>query len=148
MGITVALVLSHSLEAADLVAFPERVLSSVRMRHAAECLWQVMHPRWSNLGLVNEFSTFLPGERFSASDVMSAWKRREDGPSFWWAGFHFKFGERAAVAVHIEKLSGFVLNTGLRSSLQVCAHALARELRSSEIVRRQVRREQPDRGQM
>ena len=32
MGINLALVLNHSLEAADLVAFPERVLSSVRMQ--------------------------------------------------------------------------------------------------------------------
>lgn len=135
MGINLALVLSHSLEAADLVAFPERVLSSVRMRRAAEHLWQVMGPRWSNLGLVKEFSTFLPGERLSVSDIMAAWERGEDVPSFWWAGFHLNFGKRVVAAIHIEKLSGFVLDIdGLRSPLHMCAQALAHELRSSKIV--------------
>jgi len=135
MGINLALVLAHSLEAADLVAFPERAGSSIRLQRAAEQLWQVMSPRWPNLNPVNEFSTFLPDERLSASEVMAAWKQGKDLPSFWWAGFHLNFGEGAVAAIHVEKLAGFVLDLdGLRSPLQECAHALASELRSPTLV--------------
>ena len=135
MGINLALVLSHSLEAADLITLPERVLSSVRMRRSAEGLWQVMRPRWPGLGPVNEFSAFVPRERLSVSDVTASWTRGEDVPSFSWAGFHLYFGKRAVAAVHIEKLSGFVLDLdGLRTPLQMCAQALASELRSPRIM--------------
>ena len=133
MGINLALVLSHSLDAVDVVGFPERVQSSVRMGRAAEQLWQVMRPRW-DLGSAIEFSTFMPEERLSVSDVTATWKRG-DVPKFSWAGFRLYFGERAVAAFHIEKLAGFVLDlNGLRSPLQMCAHALACELRSSEIL--------------
>jgi hypothetical protein len=135
MGINLAVVLGHSLQAADLLAFPERVLSSVRMQRSAERLWHVMRPRWPNLGLVSEFSTFLPRERLAVSDVMAAWEPGQDVPSFQWAGFNLYFGKRAVAAIHIEKLSGFVLDLDrLRSPLQMCAQALARELRSSTII--------------
>ena len=66
---------------------------------------------------------------------MASWTRGEDVPSFSWAGFHLSFGQRAVAAVHIEKLSGFVLDLdGLRSPLQMCAQALASELRSPKIM--------------
>jgi hypothetical protein len=135
MGINLAVVLGHSLEASDIVTLPGRVLSSVRMRRSAEHLWQVMRPRWANLGPLSEFSALLSRERVSVSDVMAAWERGEDVPSFSWAGFNLRFGKRAVEAVHIEKLTGFVLDLdGLRSPLQMCAQALAHELRSSKIM--------------
>jgi hypothetical protein len=136
MGIDLAVVLSHSLEAADLVAFPERVLSSIRMRHAAEQLWQVMQPRWPDLGTVTEFLSFQSEQQVSVSDVSTAWNRVDgDIPSFWWAGFHVCFGRHGVAAIHIEKLVGFVLDIdGLRNPLRSCAQALAHELRSSRIV--------------
>ena len=85
MGIKLVLILSHSMDAADLVAFPERVRSSVLMRRAAEHLWQAIRPRWENLAPVDEFLTVLATEHFSVSDVITAWKRKEDVPSFRWA---------------------------------------------------------------
>jgi hypothetical protein len=135
MGINLALILSHSMDAAGVAAFPARVQSSVLMRRAAERLWHVMRPRWSHLDAIDEFSTVLATEHLSASAVITAWDRKEDVPSFLWAGFHLYFGERAVAAIHLEKLAGFVLDLDeLRSPLRGCAEALAVELRSSAIV--------------
>jgi hypothetical protein len=134
MGVDLAIILGHSLRPAELLAFPERALASTRMRSAAQQLWQVMRPRWPNLGRVEDFSAFLPCEHLSENDVMATWGRG-DAPSFNWAGFHLYFGKRAAAAIHLEKLAGFVLDHDqLRDPLQACARALASELRSPSIV--------------
>jgi hypothetical protein len=77
----------------------------------------------------------VPTEPLTVSEATEAWKRGHDVPSFEWAGFTLNFGAKAVGAVHIEKLVGFVLDCdALRSPLQTCAQALARELRSPEIV--------------
>lgn len=134
MGIDLAVVLGHSLGGAELLAFPERALASVRMQQAARQLWQVMRPRWPNLGQVEEFAMFVTSERLSEDELLAAWERG-DTPSFEWAGFHLYFGRQAVEATHIEKLAGFVLDLDqLRGPLQACARALACELRSPSIV--------------
>ena len=135
MGINLLVALSHSLEAEELVALPARVLLSVRMRSSAERLWQAMRPRWPNLRQLDEFTAFVPAERLSVSDVNTSWTRGKNLPTFSWAGFQLYFGKRAVEAIHIEKLWGFVLDRdGLRTPLQMCAQALAKELRSARIM--------------
>lgn len=134
MGINLAIVLNHYLAPEDLVALPERVRQSAPMQNAAERLWDVMRPRWSNLGSLSEFAALVTAERLSVSEVAATW-HRADLARCTWAGFSLHFGRQAVEGVHLEKLAGFVLDRErLRVPLQQCAHALARELRSSAIA--------------
>jgi hypothetical protein len=134
MGVNLTLVLGHSLGAAELLAFPERASASLEMQRAARQLWQVVRPRWPNLGGVEEFATIVDCERLTEDEVQAAWARG-DTPSFKWAGFNLYFGRRAVEATHLERLAAFALDLDqLRAPLQACARALAGELRSPSIV--------------
>ncbi|MEX0702316.1 MAG: hypothetical protein WD069_09495 [Planctomycetales bacterium] len=134
MGINLALVLGHSLGAAELLALREHASASPSMRRSAGQLWQVMRPRWANLHGLEEFAMFVAGGRLSEDEIQAAWARG-DTPSYQWAGFHLYFGRRAIQATHMEKLAGFVLDLDqLRDPLQACAKVLACELRSPFIV--------------
>jgi hypothetical protein len=134
MGINLAVVLGLSLGAAELLTFRDHASASPNMRRSAGQLWQVMRPRWANLGRSGDFAKFVAGERLSEDEILTAWGRG-DTPSYQWAGFHLYFGRRAIEATHMEKLAGFVLDLDqLRDPLQACARALACELRSPFIV--------------
>lgn len=134
MPINLAVVFGHSLSAGEICSFPQQVSSSAGMRHSAEQLWQVMRPRWDNLGALDEFSTFAPRAHRSEEEVKSLWNNG-DAPSFHWAGFSLYFEARTVHAFHLEKFAGFAFDMcELQRPLQDCARALALALRSPAIV--------------
>ncbi|WP_437527372.1 hypothetical protein WME79_42680 [Sorangium sp. So ce726] len=104
MGVNLTLLLGHSLGVTELLAFTERASASLEMQRAARQLWQVLRPRWPNLGGVEEFATVVACERLTEDEVQAVWARGET-PSFEWAGFNLYFGRRAVEATHLSRSS-------------------------------------------
>ena len=134
MGINLALLMGHQLEARDLEALGSRLASSTAMRRAAEHLWRVMRPRWRNLGPLEEFAAIVADDHLDERQVEAAWDAG-DTPSFAWAGFSLYIGRHAVEATHLEKLAGFVLDLDdLRDPLRTCGRALAIALGSPAVL--------------
>lgn len=135
VGINLAAIIGHHLDAAGVVQLPQRLADSLAVSRAVNDEYAALKPRWTNLELdAWSWSQFSPTPSITPSTIEEGWSRREC-PWLEGIGFSVNIGPRVFDAIHKEKLAGFAHDlAGIQLPIRRLCRALATELGSDRAI--------------